>query len=472
MKRLVMILLACGMALPVRATPPALPNFPPIDFKPPKPNKVVLSNGLTVFLLRDPELPLIKVQALVRAGSQYDPADKTGLSAIFGAVLPQGGSERYKPEEIRRTLDLTGANISFSVDMENASGMMESRSGDFDKVLPLFADLLMHPRFASRYVDLEKDKQQEALRRMNDEPNEIGRREFRKLVYGPMHPYARTPDPKSINGLRRRDLLAMHQRFFKPNTTALAVSGDFELQTMRTKLEQAFGSWAKGDVTYPEIPVPIARKEQALYYVQRPINQSQIRIGEGGLARHNVDHFAWEVFNELWGGSAASRLFRTVRTQKGLAYQVASVFTEYFRPGMIVAICQTRGPETPEAVRSILEINQSTRKAPFTREEMDSAKEAIRNRFVANYTSSAQIAGAIMSNAYFGYPDDYLDTYTSKIGQVGLDDLKRVGETYLHPDRSVILIVGDLSTFNKPLSTLGRPQEIRLPDYRLESMQP
>jgi hypothetical protein len=40
-----------------------------------------------------------------------------------------------------------------------------------------------------------------------------------------------------------------------------------------------------------------------------------------------------------------------------------------------------------------------------------------------------------------------------------------VGKTYLHPDKSTILIMGDLSTFNKPISTLGKPQEIKVVDY-------
>src|SRR4029077_19122097 len=98
-------------------------------------------------------------------------------------------------------------------------------------------------------------------------------------------------------------------------------------------------------------------RERALYYVQRPIDQSQIRIGHTGFARHNPDHFAFEVFNEMWGGSATSLLFQTIRTQKGRAYEVSSVFTEPTDLGLIVTLCQTRGPETPETIQSILDIN-------------------------------------------------------------------------------------------------------------------
>ena len=70
-----------------------------------------------------------------------------------------------------------------------------------------------------------------------------------------------------------------------------------------------------------------------------------------------------------------------------------------------------------------------------------------------------------MGYEFFGFPKDYLDTYPARIGQVRPEDLRRVGKTYLHPNTSTIFVVGDLSTFDKPLSQLGKPQEIPLTDY-------
>ena len=156
-----------------------------------------------------------------------------------------------------------------------------------------------------------------------------------------------------------------------------------------------------------------------MFYIQKPINQSQIRIGEFGLARHSPDHFAWEVFNELWGGGGTSRLFRTVRTELGLAYSVGSGFSEPQERGLIVAVSQTRGSQTIAAANAILKINQDVREAPFTPQEISDAKESIRNRFVENFTSSEQIASYMMNLEYFGFPADYLETYTQNIERRG-----------------------------------------------------
>ncbi len=449
----------------VFAVAPTLPSFPPLSFHPPKPERIVLDNGLVVFLLEDHELPLIHLAMEFPLGTQNDPMDEVGMGAIFGDVMTQGGSLSRSPEEIERLLDKTAAALSFSVGLESASGAMRSRAQDFDQTFAVFADLLLHPQFRKDFLELSKARAVESLRRMNDEPEDVSRREFRRIIYGRTHPYARIASPESIAAIARQDLLKTHELYFKPNHSTIAISGDFTSVEMKKKIQSVLGSWSKGEVPSARVPQVTYQPQRAVYYIQRPINQSQIRIGHTGLERHNPDHFAWEVFNELWGGGATSSLFRTVRTQQGLAYSVGSGFSEPAGKGLIVAISQTRGPQTIAAVQSILSITKEVTAAPFPLQEIKWAKEAIRNRFVENYTSSAQIATQIMNNEYFGFPDDYLDSYTDRIDHVTPEDLGRVGRTYLHPDQSAILVMGDLSTFSKPLSTLGKMQEIKLVDY-------
>jgi predicted Zn-dependent peptidase len=450
------------------ASPPPLPEFPPLHFHPPKPSRYVLENGLVVYLLENHELPLIRLDMFFKAGTQYDPIDKVGLGSIFGEAMTEGGSLSHPSEEIEKILDRKAASISFSIELEHGAGEMSSRTEDFDVVFGLFSDLILHPQFQKDKFELAKAKALEELRRMNDDPEDVAKREFRRVMYGNHHPYARIPSPEMIKNIKRDDLLAAHKRFFRPNGSWIAVSGDFQSAEMLAKLKSALDTWAKADQSWPDIPAPAATTERRVFYIQKPINQSQIRIGDLGLARHSPDHFAWEVFNELWGGSATSRLFQTVRTELGLAYSVGSGFSEPEKQGLIVAVSQTRGSQTIAAAQAILKIDQEVQEAPFSAREISDAKESIRNRFVENFTSSAQIATYRINLDYFGFPGDYLDTYTQKIAGVSAEDLSRVGRQYLHPEHPTILVMGDLSTFDKPLSTLGRPQEIKLIDYSQE----
>ena len=437
------------------ATSPRLPQFPALELHPPKAERFVLPNGLTVFLLEDHELPLIKLETLTRAGAQWESPEKRGITMVLAEAMSQGGSSAHTPEEIERFQDTTAAAIAFSGDLESVTGQLNCRTADFNQGFALFSDLLTHPQFRSDFVQLAKEKGTESLRRMTDDPAETARRELRRIIYGPDHPYARVPSPETLSGIQREELLQMHRIYFRPNTTFMAVSGDFDPKALRAKIESTLGGWAKAAVRYPVVPQPKPVTSRQVFYVQRALNQSQIRIGDLGMARHSPDHFAWEVFNELWGGSATSRLFRIVRTQQGLAYSVGSGYSEPQETGLIVAVSQTRAGQTIAATQSILTISSDAARAPFSAEALSTAKDAIINRYIENYASSSQIVNEIMSYDYFGFPPNYLQEYPKEVAKVSLADLTRVGKTYLHPERAKILIMGDVPAFDKPVSALG-----------------
>ena len=104
------ILLAGDVAL----GDPRQMRFPTVDFKPSEPERVVLENGMVVYLLEDHELPLITVNAMIRTGTWLDPADKVGLAAMTGALMRTGGSKRMSANEIDEELEHLAATISIS----------------------------------------------------------------------------------------------------------------------------------------------------------------------------------------------------------------------------------------------------------------------------------------------------------------------------------------------------------------------
>lgn len=466
MRRSLALIAACALlGGTVNAVPPTLPPFPPLHFHPAKPERYVMPNGLVVYLLEDHELPLMKVDMLFRTGSQYEPADKIGMSNIFAAAWTQGGTLTRKPEDVARFLERKAAAIQFGMDLENGSANVSCRTSDFDEVFALFAELLMKPGFAKDQVELAKSQAMEGIRRRNDDPEDLARREFRCLIYGESHPYARIATPETIKAIKRDDLLTWHAQTIVPNGAVIGISGDFNSAAMKKKLTEQLGGWAKKDVALPAVPPAPVIDHKRLFYIQRPINQTQIRIGYPGYPRHDPDTFAWSVFNELWGGGATSRLFRAVRTQQGLAYAVGSASFVPTERGFIVALSQTRGFASIAAAQSIVAIDNALPTTTFTADEVQGAKDTLINQYIENFTTPQQITAATMNNDFFGFPPDYLETYPKKIAAVTPADVERVAKAYLRPDKATLLMVGDLSTFEKPISTLGKAQEIRLPEY-------
>src|SRR3972149_3140306 len=239
-------------------------DFPPLSFFPPKATRTVLSNGMILYLLEDPELPLVNISALIRTGSIYDPPDKVGLAQLTATLLRTGGTAERTAQAINEELEFMAAEIEFYMNRESGGASLAVRKQDFPRALAILASLLMKPAFDPAQLDLAKKKEAEAIRRSNDNPEEIAYREFRKVLYEG-NPRGQIPSIESVENIKREDLIGFHKRFFQPNNMILGVSGDFKKEEMISALEEALRDWERSLIELPFIPIPSPRDKKLIY---------------------------------------------------------------------------------------------------------------------------------------------------------------------------------------------------------------
>jgi len=437
-------------------------KFPPLSFQPPKAARAVLSNGMVVYLLENPELPLIRVSALIRTGSIQDPSGKSGLARVTAAVMRNGGAEGRPFKEINETLENLAAEVEFSMEMESGSGFLFARKQDFSKVLPIFADLLMWPAFDSGQLDLAKKAEIEAIRRQNDNPEEIAYREFRRALYRG-NPRGRISTVESIEKIQREDLIVFHRKYFHPTTVYLGVSGDFKKAEMIAALEKTFGSWNRSLVEIPFIDFPSPQETKSVYYAPKAIPASTILLGHLSLPQNHPDYFPFKVLNFILGGGGFnSRLTQEIRSNRGLAYNVGSFYSGRVGYGVFGALCQTQAATTHKAISLLYEIIGGMKQNPPNAEEVEWAKNTLINQFIFSFSSSAAIVGQQMRLEYEGLPEDYLEKYEENLAAVTAADLERAARDHLQPEKSILVVVGKEEDFEKPLSSFGTVNRIEL----------
>ncbi len=432
----------------------------------PKPEVFTLSNGMTVFLLEDHEIPLIDVSTRIRTGSQYEPADKVGLATLMATVQRSGGTQKMSGDQIDEFLSTRAASIETGMDVDAGFASMNCLKDDFDAVLALFQDVLRQPAFAQEKIDVAKVQLNAGIARRNDNVNGIAARESNRLVYGPDSPFARMMEFATIASVKRDDLVAWHGKFYHPNNMSIGVVGDFDSKAMRSKLETAFGSWQKGaqfsekSATWRTQPTP------GVFFVEKSdVNQANIVLAHLGIEtkaalaakQGNVaDYYAVQVANEILGGGFASRLFSNVRSKKGLAYNVyGGLGTAHDRPGVFRVGLQTKSSTMTEAVEALKVEIRGMLETPPSEAEIQRAKESILNSFIFNYDSKEEVLQQQMAYAYYGMPADFLEQYRSNIEKVTKDDVARVAKKYMRPDQLTVLVVGKAADFDKPVDSLG-----------------
>lgn len=440
-------------------------EFKPLDFVPPKVERVILENGMTVYLLEDHDLPLFDIVARIRTGAVYEPKEKAGLASLTGHVMRSGGTTSMPADTINEELEFIAASVETSINREAGNATLSVLKKDIDKGLKIFADVLMHPAFPEDKIRMRKDEIIEAIRRENDNPSQIAHREFRKIIYDTNHPYSRKVEGslETIERITRDDIVAFHKKYFHPNNIILGISGDFDKEEIIKKFTNLFAGWERNDIQFPEVPKVERRYERSVHYVYKGINQSNIMMGHLGIHRKNPDYFPVMMMNFiLGGGSFKARILSRIRSDEGLAYSAHSAFQTAQDIGVFFVSCQTKSESTCRAISIALEELDRMRKTSVDAEELSQAKETFMNQFVFKFVTSASIVGQRVDIEYEGLPLNYLETYLDNVKAITQEDILRVAQEYLHPDEIKILVVGNKEKFDNPLDNFGKTNLIEL----------
>ena len=442
-------------------------TFEPIEFKPPVPEKRELSNGMKLYLIEDHELPLFRIRGLIKTGDIYDPAEKVGLSSIFASVMRTGGTVSREPDALNEELESMAASVEVGMSREYGTINLSTLAEDIDKGLEIFADVLMNPAFREDKLELRKQQSIERIRRRNDNPIQLAWRNFSALLYGTDHPFGWYTEMEGIESITADDLKAFHAKYYHPNNIMLAVTGDFDTETLIAQLEKVFEGWESAEIAFPDVPMVDGIAKPSVNYIFKNLPQTTMLIGHFGIKRTPdfPDFFPLRVMNDILGESGfTSRLMAEVREKHGLAYMVGSIMqtTYYTNPGEFFAYSQTRTEKTAEAISLIINVVKGLRDVPVPEDELQRTKDSLINSFVFGFESSAQIAFQQMMLDYRGYASDFLETYTDNIAKVTAEDVQAVAQKYLHPDALTIVTVGNKANFDRPLDEFGEVNEIEI----------
>lgn len=448
---------------------PRTMKFDTVQFTPPEPERMVLDNGMVVYLLEDHELPLVTITATMQTGAWLDPSDKVGLAGLTGATMRTGGTAHMSAEEVDQELEQLAAGISVGIGTESGSAMLDVLKKDLPRGLRIFADILMTPAFDPSRVELAKLQTIEGIRRRQDQPQSIAGREFAKLLYGADHPFARESSVESVTRITRDDLLAFHAKTIHPNGIMLGVTGDFDKGPMLAALRETFGVWSRGKV--PKIVFPPVQAEQPsngqriVRVVGKGSQQTHLRAGHLSIKESDPDYPAVSLLNDILGGSGfRSRLFQDVRTKQGLAYSVGSSLRAGVREqGVWGMRAETKLASTQEVVSRLVANMERLQKEPVSDRELSEAKEAFVNSFVFSFTSASSIVSRLIGLEYDGLPKDFLQQMRDKVVKLTKDDLLQAARKHLHPEQLRILAVGPVDALPQVLSGFGEVKEIKLP---------
>jgi len=447
-----------------RTTPPEL--SPPPALRLPPIETASLPNGLTLHVVEMREVPVVQFSLAVPGGGRQDGA-RPGL-ASFTADLLDEGADTLDAFGIAALTEYYGADLNTYADWDAMVVNLKVPYRNLDSALALMATVALRPSFRNIDVARQRDLRLARILQQRDRPESVAGLAFNALVFPEGHPYhaSLTGDSLSTVGLDSTIVRQAYDQVFCPNSATLVVTGSISVAEAVQATQDHFGTWqrcppsavataapAQHDLTSP---VNLSIDRTRVFFVDKPgAAQSVIRIGGPGISRHNADYIVIEVMNTILGGSFSSRLNSNLRETKGYTYGAWSGFAYRPLPGPFTAGASVRTDVTDSALVEFFREIRTIRDSAVSQTELDRAKAYLALGLAGEFETTSQMAGKVMELLTFGLPLSYYDDYVQRVMAVTTADVQRVARTYLEPDRTVVVVVGDLASIRASVDALG-----------------
>jgi len=404
-----------------------------------------LDNGLKVFVVENHKLPKVAYSITL----DIDPiieGNMAGYISTTGELLGRGTKNRTK-QEIDQEIDFIGATLSTHSSGIFASSLKKHQ----DKLLAIMSDVMMNADF--KESELEKIKKQtiSGLESEKSNPDAIAGNVKSVLLYGKDHPYGELTTAETVENITLAKCNEHYSTYFKPNVAYMAVVGDITVAEARKNIEKYFSDWKKGDVPSHAYESPKERSQTTVGFVHKEgATQSLINITHPlDLANNNPDLIPLKIVNSILGGSSTGRLFVNLREGHGYTYGAYSRVSPDELVGNFTAFAKVRNEVTDSSlVQFFIELKRIINE-DVDEQDLQDVKNYMTGTFAYSLQSPQTIARFAINTQKYDLPKDYYATYLKKISEVSVADIKRVAAKYIHPEKALILIVGDKSIAEK-----------------------
>lgn len=445
------------MSAPIAGLPPRPQPGTPRPYHFPTVQREKLPNGMTLLVVPMPRLPIVTAMTFVDAGANADPAGQEGLAVLTAASLTEGIAG-YEGVKLIERFEQLGTVASVWADWEGSYARLTVLKEKLEPALGMLAEVFRAPTFPAREVERLRDIRLADLVQQLAEPRGLADERFDAFLYAPRARYARSVGgtPTTVGTITREGIMAFHERHYGPAATTLVLVGDLTLDRALQVATSAFGDWQHAATRGPAVTDTPASAERRIVLVEKPeAPQSELRVGHVGVPRLHPDYLPIVVMNGILGGFFSSRINLNLREKHAFTYGASSSFDWRRAAGPFTVGTAVKTEVTGRALEEILKEIDAMRAAPPSASELALGADYLAGVFPLRFESTAAVAATVAMAESLGVPADFYSTYRERVRALTAEQVHAAAQTHLHPDRLLIVAVGDTATVAPMLEGMG-----------------
>jgi len=401
------------------------------------------SQGVPVYYVNNPALPMVDIEVIFDAGSARD-EKKYGIAAFTSGLLDTGAG-KWNADQIAEHFESVGAQFGVGASTDSASLSLRTLTDPklFDKALEMMQVILTQPKFAQVDFDREQKRVLAGLKHREESPGAIAGLAFDKALYG-KHPYAYPSSGyiETVSKFKPSDIKQFYNQYYVTANAMIVIVGALDKQQAMDTAETLMAKLPKGQKPAPLADVKLPEKATT-QYINFPSTQTHVLVGFPGMDRHDKDYIALYVGNHILGGSGlVSKLFKEVREKRGLAYSAYSYFSPMVKKGPFTMGLQTKNEQTQEALKVLsTTLNEFIDKG-VTKEELIAAKKNITGGFVLRFDNNSKLMSYLGMIGFHHLPLDYLETFPQRVEAITVAEIKEAFKRRIKPELLQTVTVG------------------------------
>lgn len=425
----------------------------PKAFNLPPKQVFTLKNGIQVALVPYGKVPKVAVSVVVRSGNLNEKSDQVWLADVMGDLMKEGTTKRTA-EQIAQDTARMGGSVFVGVGSEQTTIGGDVLSDFGAELVTLLAEIVQHPAFPSSELERIKNNRVRNLAIQKSQASSQASEKFYKVIYGNHSFGAFFPTAEMLKSYKIEQVQNFYKENFGAARTRIYVAGNFNAVTIKKAITTAFEGWEKGAAPVNDIPKPTQAK--SIHLIDRPgAVQSTIYFGLPVIDPSHPDYIALQVTNAILGGSFGSRITANIREQKGYTYSPNSFVATHYRDAFWAQNADVTTAHTGASIKEIIfEIERLQKEAP-TADELNGIKNYLAGIFVIQNSSRGGLIGQLSFADFHGLGDGYVKSYVQRVQAVTPQDVQRIAQTYIRPEKMTLVVVGDKSKIAEQLAPYG-----------------
>ena len=406
-----------------------------------------LANGLTILSEHMPGLRSVSLGIWVRRGSRHELPALNGICHFIEHAVFKG-SERRTAKQIATESDRLGGHLDAYTSHEITGFALKVVYTALPQAFDLLTDLVAHPRFDEADLAREQKVIIEEMKMIEDTPDELLNELF-NAAYFPDHSLGRPIEgtAETVSTFGRETTARFHSQHYAPRNLVIAAAGNVAHEELTA---MAVGVFGEGN-GHPEDAAPAllspVTAAPIMIEAKSELEQAHLLIAAPWPSALSDDRYAASMLGTIVGGGTSSRLWQSIREERGLAYSIGAGGNTFTDVGMFTIYAGA----SPANIDQVLDLSlQELRRAvrePVSEEELALAKEQAISSVLLSLESSSARVGALARQEIIHRRRFSPEEIIRRVDAVTREDVQRIAQECFTTPRLALGALGNLNGF-------------------------